>query len=364
MSDQDRDSSRTDRRGFLSTGAALAAGGLMFGDWSEALAADMPKRKLGRTGMSVSVLSFGAIQLNAPAHQAVLERAIDSGVNFIHVSPGYQNGKAMEVVGAVMKRKRNQVFLALKQDPGNIDGSLRILNTDHVDLLIPDTNDVDSDAKRDAFKKLKDAGKIRWCGFACHTGMADRLTRAYKAGWMDVNLIAYNYGNRGELDPVIARAVQAQKMGFMVMKSSKGLSSQQLGNYPGVIKALLAANTNLATITAGMATVQHVDANIKGVLTLANWQARGYLDELSACAGKICSACGACEPACPRGVAVDDYLRAFYYRDRGDIALARELVDSIPQQRSMARCDNCGLCNGACHKELDVVGMLRSIERV
>jgi len=363
MSDQ-QTNSRTDRRGFISTSAALAAGGLVFGDWSEAQAADMPRRKLGRTGMSVSVLSFGAIQLNSPSHQAVLERAIDQGVNFVHVSPGYQGGKAMEVVGAVMKRKRNQVFLALKQDPGNIDGSLQKLNTDHVDLLIPDTKDVDNNAKRDAFKKLKDSGKARWCGFACHSGMADRLTRAYKAGWMDVNLIAYNYGNKGELDPVIARAVQAQKMGFMVMKSSQGLNSQQKANYPGVIKGLLAANSNLATITAGMATVQHVDANIKGVLTLANWQAKGYLEELSACAGKVCSFCGSCTQACPRGVAVDDYLRAYHYRERGDIELARELVDSIPQLRSMARCDNCGICNGTCHKNLDVVGMLRSIERV
>ncbi len=364
MSDQDQSNSRTDRRGFLSTSAALAAGGLMFGDWAEAQAADMPKRKLGRTGMSVSVLSFGAIQLNSPSHQAVLDRAIDQGVNFVHVSPGYQNGKAMEVVGAVMKRKRNQVFLALKQDPGNIDASLRILNTDHVDLLIPDTNDVDSASKKAAYEKLKKEGKVRWFGFACHSGMADRLARAYKAGWMDVNLIAYNYGNRGELDPVIARAVQAENMGFMVMKSSKGISREQLANYPGVVKGLLSSNKNIHTITAGMATVQHVDANIKGVLTLANWQAKGYLEELSACAGKICSACGACEPACPRGVAVDDYLRAYYYRDRGDIQLARELVDSIPQQRSMARCDNCGLCSGTCHKNLDVVGMLRSIERV
>ena len=364
MSEHDRGAGRTDRRGFLSTSAALAAGGLVFGDWSEAQAADMPRRKLGRTGMSVSVLSFGCIQLNAPAHQAVLERAIDSGVNFVHVSPSYQKGKAIEVAGAVMKRKRSKVFLALKQDPGNIDQSLRILNTDHVDLLIPDTNDVDSDSKRAAYQKLKDSGKVRWFGFACHSGMGDRLTRAYKAGWMDVNLIAYNYGNRAELDPVINRAVAAEKMGFMVMKSSKGLNSQQMANYPGVVKGLLSANSNVHTITAGMSTVQHVDANIKGVLTLANWQAKGYLEELSACAGKVCSACGQCGLACPRGVAVDDYLRAYYYRDRGDVGLARELVDSVPRQRSMAMCNNCGLCNGSCHKDLAVMDMLRSVERV
>jgi len=363
MSDQDQSNSRTDRRGFLSTSAALAAGGLMFGDWAEAQAADMPKRKLGRTGMSVSVLSFGAIQLNSPSHQAVLDRAIDQGVNFVHVSPGYQNGKAMEVVGAVMKRKRNQVFLALKQDPGNIDASLRILNTDHVDLLIPDTNDVDSASKKAAYEKLKKEGKVRWFGFACHSGMADRLARAYKAGWMDVNLIAYNYGNRGELDPVIARAVQAENMGFMVMKSSKGISREQLANYPGVVKGLLSSNKNIHTSPpdgyGAACRREH-----QGRPDVGQLAAKGYLEELSACAGKICSACGACEPACPRGVAVDDYLRAYYYRDRGDIQLARELVDSIPQQRSMARCDNCGLCSGTCHKNLDVVGMLRSIERV
>lgn len=350
----------TDRRAFLTTGAALAVGGLTFGDWTPALGADatLPKRKLGRTGLEVTTLAFGTIQLRDNQHVKVLEHAIDAGINYVHTCPGYQGGHAMAVVGEVMKTKRDKVYLALKTDPRDVDRCLKVLNTDHVDVLIPDNGNF-SDEVKAGYDKAKAAGKIRFTGFACHNGMAQRMASAIDAKWLDVNLVKYNEGCRGEIDPVMERAVKEQKMGFMAMKVRHP-------NFAAGIRSLL-SNPNLTCVTPGMGNIEQVDQNI-AALTQKNartrWEDHEHAHWVASCAGKLCSMCGKCDHVCPQQIALTDYLRAELYRERGDLTLARDLVHSIPRRHSVAACTNCGHCNHICHKGVDVVGVMQGVARV
>ena len=97
-------------------------------------------RTLGRTGLKVSEIAFGGIQIQ---DTALLDAAIDRGINLIHTSPGYGGGKSIQLFGQVMKTKRKKVVLALKASPvGGIDEHLKTLNTDHVDILIPPMHSV------------------------------------------------------------------------------------------------------------------------------------------------------------------------------------------------------------------------------
>ncbi len=350
----------TDRRGFLTTtGAILAAGKLLFGDWRPAQAAGtLPKRKLGRTGCEVTVLSFGGIQLADASHQRVLEDAIDKGINFIHTAAGYTGGRSIQVVGEAMKTRRDKVFLAIKTSPRDVDRCLKILNTDHIDVLIPDHGDF-SDGPREAFTKVKESGKIRAIGFACHKGMAERLERAITAGWLDVMLSAYNEGVRGELDEVMARAVKEQKMGFMAMKVRHR-------DFGAGLRSLL-RNPNLATVTPGMASTQQVDQNL-AALTQENAQTRRedreHAQWVADLADAQCNLCGHCDHSCPQRIALGEYLRADLYRERGDAHLAQQLVAAIPPRQSLAACNNCGACTQSCRRRVDVLGVARGMAGV
>lgn len=161
-----KQSSRSqDRRNFLKAGGAVAAGLLMPGAASAAVGADaqkalpplpfnpathqaMPTRNLGKTGYKVGIFSLGgqaALEKanNFDAAVPIIERALDLGVNYLDTSSIYGGPErwSEQYVGTVMKKRRNEAFVATKTKERTRDGSMRmierslqLLNTDHVDL--------------------------------------------------------------------------------------------------------------------------------------------------------------------------------------------------------------------------------------
>ncbi len=111
----------------------------------------MPTRNLGRTGHLVGLFRLGgqaAIEKaeNEKVAVPIIERALDLGVNYLDTSARY-GGEARwseQYFGQVMKRRRKEAFLATKAHDRTADGALRLLETslkllqtDHVDLWHP-----------------------------------------------------------------------------------------------------------------------------------------------------------------------------------------------------------------------------------
>jgi aryl-alcohol dehydrogenase-like predicted oxidoreductase len=152
----------SDRRNFLKTGGAVAAGLLANGAALASTAisgfpplpanpntqAAMPTRNLGKTGYKVGIFSLGGqAALEKPNNFEVaipiIERALDLGVNYIDTSSIYGGPQrwSEQYVGRVIKTRRQDAFIATKTKERTRDGSLRmiekslaLLNTDHVDL--------------------------------------------------------------------------------------------------------------------------------------------------------------------------------------------------------------------------------------
>ena len=151
------------RRDFLKAGGAVAAGlltpGAMFAEppatttlpalpSNPKTQASMPTRNLGKTGYKVGIFSLGGqAALEKPNNfdiaVPIIERALDLGVNYIDTSSIYGGRErwSEQYVGQVMKTRRQEAFLATKTKERTRDGSLRmveeslrLLNTDHVDL--------------------------------------------------------------------------------------------------------------------------------------------------------------------------------------------------------------------------------------
>jgi aryl-alcohol dehydrogenase-like predicted oxidoreductase len=146
-------------------------------------------RTLGRTGVKVSTLCLGAMMFGAfgnPDHDesvAIIDAALDAGINFIDTADVYSRGESEEIVGRALKGKRDSVVLATKAngpmaDDRNAQGnsrrwlirecenSLRRLDTDYIDLYQMHRPDPSCDIEETlgALSDLVRAGKIRYAG--------------------------------------------------------------------------------------------------------------------------------------------------------------------------------------------------------
>ncbi len=150
----------------------------------------MEYRVLGRTGISVSHLTLGAMMLGAMGNQdrdecvSIVHRALEAGITSINTADGYSAGQSEEILGeALSGGRRDEVVLSVKTGvklDGNpnhgggsrrwftqaIEGSLRRLKTDYIDVYelgVPDPQ-TDLDETLDALTGLVAAGKIRSFG--------------------------------------------------------------------------------------------------------------------------------------------------------------------------------------------------------
>ena len=150
----------------------------------------MPTRNLGKTGYRVGIFSLGGqAALERADNEAVavpiIEKALDLGVNYIDTSSIYGGPQrwSEQYVGKVMKHRRAEAFLASKTKERTKDDSLRmlevslkLLNTDHLDLW--QLHDIGSDnevqqifAKGGAMEALlqaRDQKMVRYLGITGH----------------------------------------------------------------------------------------------------------------------------------------------------------------------------------------------------
>lgn len=161
----------------------------------------MQYRTLGRTGMQVSTLALGAMNFGSIGRTtqeeatAIVDAALEAGVNLIDTADMYGRGESEEMVGKAIAGRRDDIVLATKagmpmSDERNhqgssrrwlvtaLDDSLRRLGVDHVDLYQihrwdPRTGDEET---LSALTDLQRAGKIRY--FGSSTFPAYRIVQA------------------------------------------------------------------------------------------------------------------------------------------------------------------------------------------
>jgi aryl-alcohol dehydrogenase-like predicted oxidoreductase len=152
----------------------------------------MQTRLFGKTGERVSALGFGCMGLvgwygerNDAEAQATLVAALDAGINHFDTAASYQLGENEKFVGAAIRGRRQDVFLATKygiewrngtlvidNKPESIiascDASLARLGTDHIDLFYLHRVDrtVPIEESVGTLAKLVAAGKIRYAGLS------------------------------------------------------------------------------------------------------------------------------------------------------------------------------------------------------
>ncbi|MBC7505921.1 MAG: aldo/keto reductase [Sandarakinorhabdus sp.] len=187
-------------------------------------------RRLGNTGLIVSRLSLGTMtftngagsaavaKTNAADAQAMVDRAIDAGINFFDTADVYAGGESETLLGQVLGKRRDQVVIATKAGwrsgaPLNrsglsaahlhwsIDASLKRLGTDHVDVYVAHRDDANTPLEEtlSALDAIVRAGKARYLGVsnwsAWKVAAALELQRAN--GWAPFSHVQMMYSLLG-----------------------------------------------------------------------------------------------------------------------------------------------------------------------
>jgi aryl-alcohol dehydrogenase-like predicted oxidoreductase len=202
--------------------------------------ASMARRTLGRTGLEVSVLGFGAMELRGqPTGPEIsdndagtlLNTVLDEGINFIDTSIDY--GRSEELIGKFIANRRSEYVLASKCGclPGagmgaehvhtaqniraGVEHSLRTLKTDHLDLVqfhrSLSRDEFDAEGALSEALALRDEGKVRFVGVSA---VLPTLEEQIDMGIFDAFQIPYSALQRQHED-AIRRASDAG-MGIII----------------------------------------------------------------------------------------------------------------------------------------------------
>ncbi len=197
----------------------------------------MEKTKLGRTGLEVTKLGYGAMEIRGPRvwhgrpvtdEQAgrILNAVLDSGINFIDTS--YDYGRSEEFIGKFISHRRQEYILATKcgcslVDCGdhddtphvwtrenllhNIDTSLARMKTDYIDvwqLHGPTVQQAEEGRLVEVLKEIQATGKVRWIGISSYL---PHLPAYIDSGDFDTFQIPYSALER-EHEALIAKAAE------------------------------------------------------------------------------------------------------------------------------------------------------------
>jgi predicted aldo/keto reductase-like oxidoreductase len=360
--------SEIDRREFLRRSAVAGAGMGLLPQLAAAVVPEGPpqvrrKLTLGRTGLSVPDIGFGASRL--ASDETLVRHAFDRGITHFDTAKSYTDGRSESVIGRALKGVRDQVTIASKiqasaradrdQLMTDLEGSLARLQTDYVDVyFLHAVNDLARIANPEwpeFLERAKEQGKIRWRGLSGHGGrLVECVDYALDHDLVGGLLLGYNFGQdpsfmqkfTANLDfvavqPDLPRAMEKarkQGVGVIAMKTLRGARLNDMRPYEqgGATFAQAAFRWVLAggladSLVVTMKTPAMVDeylgaSGYQGVSRAEGALLARYEREQGSVQCRY--GCNACLSSCPEDVAIPDVLRTrMYAEDYEDLPLAR-----------------------------------------
>lgn len=329
----------------------------------------VPRRKLGKTGVEVSCLGIG-VMLNLIDNQILLRNALKYGITYWDTADTYAGGNSELGIGKYLEKNpdvRKNLFIVSKTSRARTTAdieqplqlSLKRMNTDYIDAYFPywisDPSQLTDELKRwvESAKKRK---LIRYFGFSTHSNMPKLLAAAAKLGWIDIIMTTYNFRltENAEMQAAIDACHRA-KIGLVAMKAAgkairdrkgratvtdadKKLMEQLLKRgftqEQAAIKLVL-EDERISCACVGMESVPLLTANVAAVLDktkLTRKDRRVFKEYAEATCRGYCAGCAnICDTALPETPHVNDIMRyLMYYNSYGDRNRARELFAQIP----------------------------------
>jgi uncharacterized protein len=305
------------RRRFLE-GTGIGVVGATIGRAEGKTPDKLPTRTLGKTGVRVSLLAMGGgsrflMYKDEDKALEALTRAFDLGITYMDTAYGYGNGQSEERVGKIMKDRRKGIFLATKINKRKgdeamkiLEGSLKRLQTDHLDLIhIHDLKGAEDLAAVEAkdgvlavVRKLRDQKVTRFIGVTSHTDPEVLKTALERHDFdctqmaLNAALVGMKSGPQGMIpnpdmppsfESVALPVAVAKKMGIIAMK----IFGQEalVGAAPAQKLLYYSLSLPVSAAVIGMPKLEHIEENVRlarAFKPLPRTEMRALAKELSA----------------------------------------------------------------------------------
>jgi predicted aldo/keto reductase-like oxidoreductase len=404
----DNDLSQVDRRGFLQAGAlasaaALSLGSPSLGDEPNAPKPTLPTRKLGKTGVDVTILNHGTWQ--APgALDRMLRTSYASGVRYFDTAKSYRTEPGVANWLQAMPEVRKNIFLATKDSPrtpdqmmGMLDQRLQTLKTDYVDLFfvhaLGDHHSADEAiafAKSKEFAKaiedIKKSGKAKFVGFSTHhKNRAQIIEAAAEGGFVDVIMVAYTpwldkeHPVNKALDAAHAKGIglvsmkqlsgnDAKRLEFLgqVAKHVPGLKEKGFSAYQGLLQAIW-TDERISTCCVSMKNLEQIAENSEAARKFEPLKAaelKGLHDAFLASGPTMCANCdGRCSRAGGTDAELGNLTRFLtYHEHHGHRAEARRQYSELAGPARDWQGADLAAAREACPSHLDFADLLPKVD--
>lgn len=352
------------RRDFLKGALTSMGAGLLPAQTLAAQPLKMPSRVLGRTGLEVSVLGYGAMQCS---DSATIRYGLDLGINYIDTADCYLGGRNEKIVGEAISGMRDRLVIATKVHISkeakmrrSVDRSLASLGVDRVDLMqlhgMSSREQITRKDVQQIMSAMKDEGKFRFAAVTTHSNQVEVLEAVVEDGFYDAVLVAVNFRSPPGLFEAIEKAAAAG-VGIIAMKTQNGgYTDGPVPEFTPHQAALrfVVEKPGVHLAVPGMLSRRMVDENLGAVREKMTLTDLLRLDAYRlALEGKACSFCSRCLDQCRYGIGGLDVARiAMYSEGYGDARLAAERAGDVAM--SLKNCNECEGCTVQCSQGIDI----------
>lgn len=377
---------RVNRRNFMRSGLVGAAGLVL--SRQEVVASGKErvtertfiKRKLGKTGIELPVVSMGVMRADNPA---LVKRALAEGIVHLDTANGYQRGRNEEMLGELLKDyPRSSFVIATKVKPAGADRrtgipgkettakafladfetSMERLGMEYVDILyfhaVQAVEMLRHKGIVKAMKKLKKEGRVKHIGVSTHANEVEIIKAMIEDGFWDVVLVRYNFAldYLNDLDRVLEQAHQ-KGMGIVAMKTMAGLFLDDEKQHPVNTRAALKwalQKPYIHTSIPGFTAFEHLEESLMVAEDLKmTAEEKNSLHIPDNMTGLMCNSCRQCVDQCPVSLPVPDLMRAYMYTyGYAETVKAKTLLAEL--EVGTNPCGDCSECMIACQKGFDL----------
>ncbi len=345
------------------------------------------RRKLGRTGLTIPIVSMGVMNADNPA---VVKRSFEIGVRFFDTAMNYQGGRNEEMIGSVIKELgvRDKVLIQTKiRKPrgataeetrrkflADFDGCLKRLQTDYVDILLihgPMPNEMNDPGVMEALSEAKKQKRARFIGLSTHAMQAAVLNEAAKTKFYDAVTVAFNFTQSD--DSALLEAIRnaaAADIGIIAMKTqATGRRGRGMGapvNQTAALKWVL-NHPEITTAIPGYTNFDHMkeDFSVAYGLEYTEEEKKFLAEKNLRAEMQFCRQCGQCMSTCRFGADIPALMRTHMYAARyGNFSHARATLDDIEENANLRLCASCAECVARCSHDINIAANIGDLKAI